>query len=88
MSCIDLWCVFGEIRVISGVPHGSHVGPIWFSFYFNDISRSLKFSKFLLYADDLKLCAVTNSGVRLWQTAEILKKIQLELLLSGKSFEC
>ena len=43
------------INVSSGVPQGSHLGPILFLLFINDISSVIEFSKILLYADDVKL---------------------------------
>lgn len=44
-----------NIYVTSGVPQGSHLGPLLFLLYVNDINDCLKRSKFLLFADDCKL---------------------------------
>jgi hypothetical protein len=44
-----------EIKVSSGVPQGSHLGPVLFSIFVNDIKNVIRDSLFLLYADDLKL---------------------------------
>jgi hypothetical protein len=44
-----------EIKVTSGVPQGSHLGPVLFSIFINNIKNVIRDSLFLLYADDLKL---------------------------------
>lgn len=47
--------------VLSGVPQGSHLGPLLFLLFVNDIVNIFKYSKCLLYADDLKIfCGISN----------------------------
>jgi hypothetical protein len=41
--------------ITSGVPQGSHLGPLLFVLYINDITDCIKNSKMLLYADDTKI---------------------------------
>lgn len=47
--------------VKSGVPQGSHLGPLLFLLFFNDVTKVIKTSKFSLFADDLKLHRVISS---------------------------
>lgn len=43
-----------EYRVKSGVPQGSHLGPVVFNIFINNLGRDF-LSNYLLYADDLEL---------------------------------
>lgn len=44
-----------EIEVLSGVPQGSHLGPLLFIIFISDIDQKINNSQILLYADDCKL---------------------------------
>ena len=48
-------------RIPSGVAQGSHIGPLLFSIYINDISSCFNRSEFLMYADDTKIFSKVTS---------------------------
>ena len=41
--------------MISGVPQGSHLRPILFNIFINDLPTAISHSSILIYADDVKL---------------------------------
>ena len=43
------------IQVSSGVPQGSHLGPLLFNLFINDLPSVILNSEILMYADDVKL---------------------------------
>ena len=63
------------INVTSGVPQGSHLGPLLFNLFINDIGRVFENSSFLLYADDLKIYKRVNNSVDAMLLQQDLNKL-------------
>lgn len=61
--------VSNVIKVTSGVPQGSHLGPVLFTLFINDLPNVILHSKVLMYADDVKIFkSLENSNdIRLLQ---------------------
>ena len=49
-----------KYKVTSGVPQGSHLGPLLFNLFINDLPAVIKHCSILMFADDVKLCYSYN----------------------------
>jgi hypothetical protein len=55
-------CVSRDILVTSGVPQGSHLGPLCFIWFINKTAQIFEYVQVLFYADDLKLFLSVRSS--------------------------
>lgn len=77
--------------ITSGVPQGSHLGPLLFIIFINDIKKCFLNSKFLLYADDMKIyhtITCKSDCVRLQQDLNRLKNYVIENNLKLNVSKC
>lgn len=63
-------------KAVSGVPQGSHLGPILFILFINDIVECVINSKCLLFADDMKIFMPIKSTVDIVMLQEDLDRVQ------------
>jgi hypothetical protein len=49
-----------KFPVVSSVPQGSKLGPLFYILYANDLSKIFKYAKLKMYADDLSIYAIVD----------------------------
>lgn len=76
------WCTIKEVPIPSGVPQGSHLGPLIFILFVNDICQRLQSQK-LLYADDLKIFRTVTSVLNCVALQQDIDMIQEWCSLNG-----
>ena len=72
-----------EIKVVSGVPQGSHLAPILFLIFINDLIHWLRYSRGHLFADDLKICRIIKSLEDCMKLQEDLNAVSKWCQLNG-----
>lgn len=63
------------VNVPSGVPQGSHLGPLLFTIFINDIVKCFKHAKVLLFADDMKIFLAINSFTECYKLQQDLNRL-------------
>lgn len=74
-----------DITVTSGVPQGSHLGPLLFVLYLNDLPAIVKSSKILMYADDVKLFTTVRVSEDSISLQDDLNRLAEWCLVNGMS---
>ena len=59
----------------SGIPQGSHLGPVLFLVYINDLSAALTEIEFSFYADDLKFSSTVSSSIDYLRLQQSLNQV-------------
>jgi len=66
----------GLVKVMSGIPQGSNLGPLLFNIYINDVYRCIKNNAIKLYADDSKIYGRANDELGCISLWEDLRNVQ------------
>lgn len=64
-------------NIDSGVPQGSHLGPLLFNIFINDIGQCFKHSNYFLFADDLKFFRVIDCSTDVLKLQEDIDNLNL-----------
>lgn len=72
--------ISGWVRIPSGVPQGSLLGPLLFLIFINDISSCFHTSQLLCFADDMKIFSTIRSANDVVNLQADLSRLDLYLL--------
>lgn len=73
------------VSVSSGVPQGSHLGPLLFIIFVNDIAQCFRFAKFSIYADDLKIYSIIRNTDDCYSLQSDLDRLSHYVRMNGLS---
>jgi hypothetical protein len=86
--CANINChLSSNTTVTSDVPLGSHLSPLLFIIFINDVGSSFKFCKYLLFTDNLKINLPVKSNIGLNQLQQDLDSFLKLYNLNGLSVD-
>lgn len=75
---VKIGSIYSEtvVTASSGIPQGTHCGPLLFLIFINDLPQNIKFAKCLMFADDVKLFLKVSNLSDCFNLQQDLKNFQ------------